>query len=67
MKYALQYLWVRSQAALKREDGQGMVEYGLIIALVAIGLVLALTTLKDNISTVFGKIGCTLNPAGTGC
>lgn len=59
----LQYLWVRAQAALKREDGQGMVEYGLIIALVAIGLVVALTTLKDNIAAVFSNIGNTLNPS----
>lgn len=36
-----------------REEGQGMVEYGLIIALVAIVLVAALVTLRGGVETVF--------------
>jgi len=35
------------------EDGQGMTEYGLIIALVAVLLITALVTLKDKIAAVF--------------
>ena len=35
------------------ESGQGMVEYGLIIALVGVALIAALGTLKGKISTVF--------------
>ncbi len=53
-------LWNRIQAGLRREEGQGMVEYGLIIALVAVGLVTALVTLRGNISSVFSTIGGTL-------
>jgi pilus assembly protein Flp/PilA len=41
---------------LAREDGQGMVEYALIIALVAIVLIGALTTLSGGISSTFSKI-----------
>jgi pilus assembly protein Flp/PilA len=41
---------------LKREEGQGMVEYALIIALVAIVLIGALTTLSGGISGTFSKI-----------
>lgn len=43
------------------EAGQGLVEYALIIALVSVGLILALTVLKNSIATIFGKIGNTLN------
>jgi pilus assembly protein Flp/PilA len=43
------------------ESGQGLVEYALIIALVSIGLILALTVLKNAIQTIFEKIGNTLN------
>lgn len=38
------------------EEGQGLVEYALIIALVAVALIAALGFLKDDIATVFGKI-----------
>lgn len=41
---------------LKREEGQGMAEYGLIIALVAVALVAAFGFLKDGISGVFSDI-----------
>lgn len=37
------------------EDGQGMVEYGLILALVALAAVGVLTTLGTKISSVFTK------------
>lgn len=41
---------------VREEEGQGLVEYSLIIALVAILLVASLTTLKDDIVAVFKKI-----------
>jgi len=40
----------------KREDGQGMVEYGLIIALVALAAVVALGLMGDQLSALFGTI-----------
>jgi pilus assembly protein Flp/PilA len=46
------------------EGGQGLVEYALIIALVSIGLIVALGILRGKISTIFGKIGTTLDAAG---
>ncbi|WML24991.1 Flp family type IVb pilin [Neobacillus sp. OS1-33] len=39
-----------------QEEGQGLVEYGLIIGLVAVGCILALTTLKGSISTLLSGI-----------
>jgi pilus assembly protein Flp/PilA len=43
-------------AWLNREDGQGMAEYGLILALVAIVVIVALTLLGTTISSVFADV-----------
>jgi len=40
----------------KREEGQSLVEYALIIALVAIALVVGLGALSDGISDTFDTI-----------
>ena len=40
-----------------REEGQGLAEYGLILALIAVVCIVALTTLGGNISTVLGELG----------
>ena len=45
---------------LKDEEGQGMVEYGLIIGLVAIVLVVALTTMSGGIGGVFDRVNTKL-------
>lgn len=57
-------LYVRAQNAwyrLRSQRGQGMVEYGLIIALVAIFLVTALVALRGNLDKVFKNISDTLS------
>jgi pilus assembly protein Flp/PilA len=43
------------------EEGQGMVEYGLIIALVAVVVIGAITLLSGGIQGVFGKATTALN------
>ena len=45
---------------VREEEGQGMVEYALIAALVAILLVAGLTGLKDEIAGTFTAIGAAL-------
>jgi len=39
------------------QAGQGLAEYGLILALIAVVCIVALTTLGGNISTVLGALG----------
>jgi pilus assembly protein Flp/PilA len=51
----LEYL-VSAVAAAKSEEGQTMVEYGLILALVAIVAALALTPLGAAVGGVFTSI-----------
>lgn len=48
---------------VSEESGQGMVEYGLIVALVAIGLIAVLGTLKVSLIDIFNRISDTLDAA----
>lgn len=41
---------------LPREEGQGLVEYALILVLVAIVVIAVLTILGQNVSDVFQRI-----------
>ena len=43
--------------ALRDEEGQGMVEYGLIIALVAIVVIAALIVLGPKVANIFNDAG----------
>lgn len=45
---------------LKDESGQGMVEYALIIALIAVAVIAAITFLSDGISGKFNQVSNTL-------
>ncbi len=50
------YLTVALTEVKEREEGQGLVEYALILVLVSIISILALTTLGTTISGVFDTI-----------
>lgn len=43
--------WLKNE-----ESGQGMVEYGLIIALIAVVLIIALTALGGGLGDIFNKV-----------
>lgn len=45
------------------ERGQGLAEYGLILALVALAVVTALTTLGEGLDGIFGRINGQLDGA----
>jgi pilus assembly protein Flp/PilA len=48
------------------ESGQGLVEYALIIALVAVGLIVILTLLRNSVGNVFNDTRNRLNNAPGG-
>lgn len=50
---------------LKNEEGQGMVEYGLIIALIAVVVIGALTLMGGSLTDIFGAITGELDEAAT--
>jgi Flp pilus assembly pilin Flp len=41
----------------RREEGQTLAEYALILALIAIGVLTAVFFLRDQISGMFNKVG----------
>ena len=47
------------------EDGGELVEWPLLVALIAIGLIIAITTLRDEIANVLGAITGELQDAQT--
>ena len=53
------------QSKMQDEEGQGLVEYALIIVLVSIVVIAALSLLGTNVSTVFSNIAETLTPTAS--
>jgi pilus assembly protein Flp/PilA len=49
---------------VKDESGQGLTEYILIIALIAVGLVLVLGAFRDEIGRIFNLAGDEIEGAG---
>ncbi len=42
---------------IHEDDGQGLVEYALIIAVIAIAVIVAMIFLRDQIQSIFSNIG----------
>ena len=51
------------QKFLANEDAATAIEYGLIAALIAVGIIAAATTLGNSLSDLFGRISNRLNNA----
>lgn len=55
-------LWFRSLGL--SEEAQGLVEYALIIVLIAVVVIVALTLLGGNINNIFNNIAEVIGGAG---
>ena len=62
IRTALNWTAVQLRALKSKEDGQGMVEYALIIAFIAIVVIVALAFLGPVIRDMFFDIGNEITP-----
>jgi len=54
---------IQKMLKVSSKKGQTLVEYGLILALVAVVLIAALTLMKNSISNTFSEVTSQLNSA----
>ncbi len=61
MKTALWNIYVRMQGLLSKEDGQDLIEYALVVALIAFAATAGMSSVANSINTAFGNIANTLS------
>jgi pilus assembly protein Flp/PilA len=60
MKNTCLMMSIKLQNLLSNEEGQDLIEYALVVALIAFGATTAMSTLATKVSTTFSTIGTTL-------
>ena len=50
------------RALARADEGQDLLEYALLVSLIALVAVLAITATGTNVSTIFTNIAAALNP-----
>lgn len=63
MKTQLISLYLKIREQLSREEGQDLIEYALLVALIAFGAIAGMHTLATDINLAFANIGSTLTAA----
>ena len=63
MKEKLWKLSIQIQSILKGEEGQDLIEYALLCALIALAATVGMGTLASDINNAFGAIGNQLTAA----
>lgn len=61
MNEMLLKLYVKFQDLKNREDGQDLVEYALVVALIAFGAISGMKVLADGLNNAFNTISSTLS------
>jgi Flp pilus assembly pilin Flp len=57
------FVSIQNRVAMRSEDGQTMAEYGVVLAVITLGIVVALTALSTGISGALGRVLTALTPA----
>lgn len=60
MRLSIPFLLEKLQLLLSREEGQDLVEYALIVALISLAAVAGMSTLAGDINTAFNNVGSTI-------
>ncbi len=60
MYFKLWKLHAKMQSLIKREEGQDLIEYALVVALIAFAATAGMSSLATDINTAFTNIGTTL-------
>lgn len=63
MNDKLLMLSIKLKTLLSDEQGQDLIEYALVVALIAFGAVAGMSTLATDINSAFDKIGTVLTGA----
>ena len=53
--------WEALKTSIRSQKGQGMVEYGLILALVSLSVIAAVTLMGNNVGNMFTNAAANLN------
>jgi len=61
----MQGLYNRWNGFVGEEDGATMVEYGLMVALIAVVCIAAVTLVGSSLSTLFGGVSTNVTNSGT--
>lgn len=56
----------KMKALFTEEQGQGMTEYGLVLGVIAVGAVVALGLLRDQILAMFNRVAGAVTGANAG-
>lgn len=61
MKDIMLKLYVKAQNLLSSDEGQDLVEYALVVALIALAATAGMNKLAGDLSAAFSTVGTTLN------
>jgi pilus assembly protein Flp/PilA len=61
MQAKLMNLYFTAQDLMQREEGQDLIEYALVVALIAFAATVGMSSLATGINTAFGNIATVLS------
>jgi pilus assembly protein Flp/PilA len=60
MSYLFLNLYARFQDLMNCEEGQDLVEYGMLVALIALALIAGIRNVATEVTTIFTKVSSSL-------